>query len=154
MTRRLLPITLALTLAAAPLAAQAPRTQGAKAAPAAKPSALMASLQGVWQMINANGQDAAGSGQEITITITDNKYVQTVNGQVVERGTFTLDERKKPMTIDITIVEGDNAGQTQLGVVEIADKTMTGKLGEPGVATRPTDFAVAEGTFTFKMVKK
>jgi hypothetical protein len=31
---------------------------------------------------------------------------------------------------------------------------MTGKMGEPGVATRPTDFTIAEGFFTFVMVKK
>ncbi len=114
----------------------------------------MAAAQGVWQMTSANGQDAAGSGQEITITITDNKYVQTVNGQVVERGTFKLDESKKPVTIDLNITEGDSAGQTQVGVVEITGKTMTGKISLPGGTTRPTDFAVAEGFFTFVMVKK
>jgi uncharacterized protein (TIGR03067 family) len=150
MLRRFVPIALALALATAPLAAQAtaPPTQ------AAKPTGLMAAAQGVWQMTSANGQDAAGSGQEITITITDNKYVQTVNGQVVERGTFKLDESKKPVTIDLNITEGDSAGQTQVGVVDITGKTMTGKISLPGGTTRPTDFAVAEGFFTFVMVKK
>ena len=82
-------------------------------------------------MTSTNGQDVAASGQEITITITDNNYVQTVNGQVVERGTFKIDESKKPMTMDLSITEGDNAGQTQIGVVEITGKTMTGKMSIP-----------------------
>ena len=31
-------------------------------------------------MTMANGQDVAGSGQDVLVTITDDKYVQTVNG--------------------------------------------------------------------------
>lgn len=142
----------ALVLATAPiLAAQAARTAAAQGA---KPTGVLAAVQGTWQMTTVNGQDTAGSGQEIVITITDNKYVQTVNGQVVEKGSFKIDEAKKPMTLDITIAEGDNAGQTQLGVFEVTGKTMNGKLGNPGGTARPTDFAVAEGFFVFKMVKK
>ena len=129
-------------------------TATAQAAPQAKPSAMVAAVQGTWQMTNANGQDLAAAGQTMIITIKDNTYVQTVNGQVVEKGTFKIDESKKPPTLDITIVEGDNAGQVQLGIFELKDKTMTGKLGNPGGTARPTDFAAAEGFFTFTMVKK
>lgn len=155
MIRRFAPLSLALAfaVASAPMvSAQAP----SKAAPPAqtKMSALVTSLQGAWQMVTANGQDTAGSGQEMLITITDNKYAQSLNGQVVERGTFKIDETKKPMTIDLAITEGDSAGQTQLGVVEITGKTLTGKLADAGVTTRPTDFAIAEGFFVFKMAKK
>ena len=120
----------------------------------AKPSALVTSLQGTWQMTNSNGQDLAGSGQEILITIKDNTYVQSMNGTVVEKGTFKIDESKKPMTLDLTIAEGDSAGKIQVGVVEVTGKTMRGKLAEPGATTRPTDFAPTEGTFVFTMVKR
>ncbi|HXT68413.1 MAG TPA: TIGR03067 domain-containing protein [Vicinamibacterales bacterium] len=152
MTRRIALVALAITIAAAPLAAQSARAQGAPAAPT-KPTGVLASVQGVWQMTNANGQDLAGSGQEMLITIKDNTYVQTVNGQMIERGTFKIDESKKPMTIDISIVEGDDAGKTQLGVFELTGNTMKGKLGDPGTA-RPADFTVAEGYFVFVMTKK
>ena len=154
MTRRIVPIAIALAVAAAPLAAapQPAQAQAQKQA-SAKPSPTLAAIQGVWVMTQVNGQDTAGSGQEITITIKDSTYVQAVNGQVVEKGTFTIDEAKKPMTIDISIVEGDDAGRTQLGVFELTGKTMKGKLADPGTA-RPSDFTVAEGFFVFVMNRK
>ena len=62
------------------------------------------------------------------MTITDDKYVQVTNGAVVERGSFKFDETKKPMTMDLSITEGDSAGQTQLGVFEVTATTMKGKV--------------------------
>ena len=117
-------------------------------------SKVLESLQGAWLITVADGQDLAGSGQEIYITITGNLYVQTVNGQVVERGSFKLDETKKPITLDLAITEGDDAGQSQFGVMQLDGKTMYGKVTNPGVTARPTDFAPAEGYFTFTAVKK
>ena len=152
MTRRIAPLVLALAFAVAPMvAAQAPRS----AAPQGdKLTGTLASLQGVWKMTTTNGQDIAAAGQDMTVTITGSNYVQALNGQVVEKGSFKIDEAKKPMTMDITITEGDNAGKTQFGVFEVKGTTMTGKMGEPGATTRPTDFTIAEGFFTFVMVKK
>jgi uncharacterized protein (TIGR03067 family) len=141
-----LPLTAFLALTVATVAAQT-TTPPARAK-------LIASLQGTWLMTVSNGQDLAGSGQEILITITDDKYAQTVNGTVVERGSYKLDETKKPMTVDLAITEGDDAGMTQLGVVEVDGKTMYGKLAKAGVTTRPTDFATAEGFDTFTAVNK
>ena len=161
MTRRITPFVLAVAFAAAPLAAaQAPQGQAAKtagqtaAAQGAKPTGVLAQLQGVWKMTTTNGQDVAAAGQDITITITGSNYVQTVNGAVVEKGAFKIDESKKPMTMDLQITEGDSAGQAQFGVFELKGTTLTGKMGEPGSTTRPTDFAITEGFFTFVMVKK
>ena len=145
---------LALVLASAPLFA-AQVAQPRQGAPTSqKPSATIAAVQGVWKMTMMNGQDAAAMGQDVTITIKDNTYVQTANGQVTERGTFTIDESKKPMTIDITIVEGNDAGQKQVGIFELDGKTMRGKLGGAGVVVRPTNFEVSDGAFVFTMVKQ
>jgi uncharacterized protein (TIGR03067 family) len=145
MIRRFVPLAIAVAVATAPLVAAQ--------APPAKPKGLMASIQGVWQMTQVNGQDVAAAGQDVTITIKDSTYMQSVNGQVIERGTFTLDDTKKPATIDLTIVEGDDAGKTQLGVIEIEGSAMRGKLADPG-AVRPVDFNIAEGSFVFVMTKK
>jgi uncharacterized protein (TIGR03067 family) len=160
MTRRITPFVMAVAFAAAPLvAAQTPQASTEKA-PAqgavqgAKPTGLLASLQGVWKMTTTNGQDIAAAGQDMTITITGSNYVQTLNGTVVEKGSFKIDETKKPMTMDLSITEGDSAGMTQLGVFELKGTTMTGKMAEPGATTRPTDFTIAEGFFVFVMVKK
>lgn len=115
---------------------------------------VMASLQGTWVLTTSDGQDMSGSGQEVLVTIEGDKYTQTANGQVVERGSFTIDEAKKPMTIDIAILEGANAGTKQVGVIEVDAKTMRGKLSLPGGTSRPTDFAMSEGFTTFVFMKR
>jgi uncharacterized protein (TIGR03067 family) len=149
MTRRFGAAALALiAIAAIPVI-------GAQDAPApAKPTGIMAQLQGAWTVTSSNGQDTAGSGQEIVTTITSNRYEQSVNGQISERGTFKIDDSKKPMTVDISITDGPNAGQSVPGVFQLDGNKLTAKFGEPGSTVRPTDFAPAEGFMTFVMVKK
>jgi uncharacterized protein (TIGR03067 family) len=119
-------------------------------------SKVLASVQGAWTMTMANGQDLAGSGQDVLVTITDDKYVQTVNGQVVEKGSFKIDETKKPFALDILIVEGDEAGQKQLAIFELdaAGKTMKVAISQAGAPVRPSGFAVAEGIETLVFAKK
>jgi len=115
-----------------------------------------ASIQGTWMMRMANGQDVAGSGQEMLVTITDDKYVQTMNGQVVEKGSFRLDETKKPIALDILVAEGEQAGQKQLAIVEIdaTGTTMKVALAQPSAPLRPSAFAQAEGVETLVFTKK
>ena len=110
-------------------------------------SKVLTSVQGIWTMTMANGQDMAGSGQDVLITITDDKYVQTVNGEVVEKGSFKIDETKKPFALDILVAEGPDAGQKQLAIFELdaTGKTMKVAIGQPGAPVRPSAFAVAEG---------
>jgi uncharacterized protein (TIGR03067 family) len=119
-------------------------------------SKVLGSIQGAWTMTMANGQDLAGSGQDVLVTITDDKYVQTVNGQVVEKGSFKIDETKKPFALDILIVEGDEAGQKQLAIFEVdaAGKTMKVAISQPGAPVRPSGFAVADGIETLVFAKK
>ena len=144
-------VMLAAAVTGAPLLAQG-AGQAKPAAPAQ--SKTLAAVQGTWIFTQMDGQDVAASGQEIAVTITDDKYVQTINGQVVERGTFKLDDTKKPWTIDLNIIEGNDAGKTQVGIVQLTGNTMVGKLADSGVPTRPTDFAQSEGAFVFTAVKK
>ena len=147
MFKRMLVLAMAAAMSTA-VFAQAQRA----AAPA---QSAMAMAQGTWIMTSAGGQDVTGSGQEILITIQRDTYTQTVNGTVVEKGTFVLDEKKKPMTIDLTILEGDDAGKKQLGVIELTPTTMKGNLGLPGEQTRPTNFDHVDGaSFAFAMKKK
>lgn len=119
-------------------------------------SKILASIQGIWMLTSANGQDVAGSGQEMLVTITDDKYVQTVNGETVEKGSFKIDETKKPLALDITVVEGPDAGQKQLAIFELdaTGKTMKVAIGQPGAPVRPSAFAVADGVETLVFAKK
>ena len=115
-------------------------TQGTKpqVKPGAKPQTAKsaAALQGTWTMSSINGQ-AATEGKELKLTFDGNKYHQTLAGTVNERGTFKVDATKKPMTIDLSITEGSDAGKTQLGVVEVTGDTMRCSFNPPGSTERP-----------------
>ena len=138
--------TALLTLAAVALISAAPGAQGAA-------TKALAPLQGTWTITSINGQDPAASGAAMTITFTDDKYTQTVNGTVNERGTVKLGTDKKFTTIDLAITEGDDANKLQVGLVEVSGSTMKLKLALPGQTTRPTDFAASEGAILALLTK-
>jgi uncharacterized protein (TIGR03067 family) len=140
---RLIALTACLMLASG-AAAQTPRTP--------TPPKALAGLQGIWVIKTFNGQPA-GEG-EVSLTITGDKYAQTVNGAVNERGTVTLDPAKTPMAIDLTIQEGDDAGKLQVGIVAVEGDTMTLKLNAPGSPARPKDMSVEEGFFVVVCARK
>ena len=147
---------LAVLLAASPLLAQtkpAPAGQTKPAAPAAAVPAALKSLQGTWILTTPDGQPMAQSG-DLTITVTGDKYAQSVGGAVNERGTIKLDTTKKPTWIDLTITEGSDAGKQQVGLIEVTGGVMKGVLGMPGGTTRPTSLTPAEGVISFMGKKK
>jgi uncharacterized protein (TIGR03067 family) len=117
---------------------------GAKGAAAAKAAA--AALQGTWILTTVNGEPLS---EELALTIAGDKYHQTVGGAVNERGTIKIDTTKKPMTIDLVIAEGSDAGKTQLGIIEVTGDTIRGNLDRPGAAQRPTDFNIKDGAIMF-----
>jgi uncharacterized protein (TIGR03067 family) len=124
--------------------AQAPK-------PSAKDAKTAAALEGTWVLASINGQPLS---DEMTLTIAAGKYHQTVGGTINERGTIRIDASKKPMTIDLAIAEGSDAGKTQLGIVEITGDTIRGNLDTPGAGQRPADFTVKDGTLLFVGTKK
>jgi len=109
---------------------------GAAAQQDAPPKALTA-LEGTWVVASMNGQSAADAGVSLTISFAGNTYASAMNGDVTETGTFTLDATAKPMTLDLTIVTGDDAGKLQLGIVEIGDEGATFGFAIPGDPNRP-----------------
>jgi uncharacterized protein (TIGR03067 family) len=117
---------------------------GAKGAAAAKAAA--AALQGTWILTTVNGEPLS---EELALTIAGDKYHQTVGGTVNERGTIKIDTTKKPMTIDLVIAEGSDAGKTQLGIIEVTGDTIRGNLDRPGAAQRPSDFNIKDGAIMF-----
>lgn len=126
-------------------AAQAgkPAAQGTKSA--APSSKAAAPLQGTWIVTSINGKPSPGGEQELTLTFAGDTYRQAVGGKVNERGTIKIDASKKPMTIDLAITEGSDAGKTQLGIVEVKGDTMRASFDLPGVGKRPASFEMKEG---------
>ena len=106
-------------------------------------------LQGTWVITSINGQATPEGSPEMTLTFTGDKYHQTLGGEVNERGTIKLDKSKKPMMIDLIIAEGDDAGKTQLGIIEVSGDTVRANLDTPGLQQRPPDFTIKEGFVMF-----
>jgi uncharacterized protein (TIGR03067 family) len=113
-----------------------------------------AAIQGTWVVSTINGQAGMAGSPEMTLTFTGDKYEQSVGGQVNERGGIKVDTSKKPMTIDLAIAEGPDAGKAQLGIFEVSGDTMKLHLDAPGAGQRPTDFTVKEGSFMVIAKKK
>jgi uncharacterized protein (TIGR03067 family) len=124
MFKRTLTLAIIMALGTIGFAQSGAQTTGAQTPPA-KPepakSKTLTAVQGTWVFTSVNGQDAAGQ-PEIVITITDDKYVQTIDGNTVEKGTLKFDDTKKPLHMDLVIIEGQDAGKTQLGVIELTSQ--------------------------------
>ena len=110
-------------------------------------------LQGNWAIATFNGQDVPSEAQSFLV-ISGDKYEQWNNGSVDERGSIRIDPKTKPMSIDLIITEGNDAGKTQPGVYELSDSTTLWiGLTVPGNTTRPSAFANAELQVMLKKAK-
>jgi uncharacterized protein (TIGR03067 family) len=110
-------------------------------------------LQGSWAIAMFNGQDIPAEAQ-LFLVFNGDKYEQLNNGSVDERGTIKIDPKTKPMSIDLIITEGGDAGKTQPGVYELTDSTtLSIGLAAPGSTTRPSAVANAELQVLLKKAK-
>ena len=101
-------------------------------------------LQGSWSVTSINGQSLEAMGS-MSLVIKGDKYEQVTNGTTDERGSIKVDATKKPMAIDLSIEEGNDAGKLQLGIIEVTGDAMKVKLNQPDAAGRPTAFGMEEG---------
>ena len=104
----------------------------------------LATLQGTWNIMTVNGQLLTDVPQTGSLTFKGDTYAQTMNGQVVERGTIKVDPSKKPMFIDIRTTIGHAAGSAQIGLVQVVGDTMTLKTNTYATPMRPADFKPQE----------
>ena len=112
-----------------------------------------ASLDGTWTLASINGKSMEG-GPSLQLTFEGGKYHQSLDNNVNERGTYKIDTSKKPMTIDLSIAEGDDAGKTQLGVFEVTGDKLRANLGLPGATERPKDFTISEAGLMFEAARR
>ncbi len=112
----------------------------------------LAALQGRWQVVSMNGDSPADQGAEIVFVMKDKTYQVIINGTVDESGTFDIDTAKKPVWYDLSILEGNDAGKHQPGVIEIGTDTLKIALSAPGETSRPTD--VTNGAVTVVLKKQ
>jgi uncharacterized protein (TIGR03067 family) len=109
-------------------------------------------LQGNWAVTSMNGQDLPAEA-EVYLTFKDDKYEQWVSGSVQERGSIKIDNKTKPISIDLVITEGNDAGKTQPGVYELNGDTLSIGLAIAGNTARPSTVAQGELQAVLKKVK-
>lgn len=115
----------------------------------------LSALQGNWNIVSVNGQAMSDQGVALSVAFSGNRYTQALNGQVVESGTVKLDAAKKPIAVDFSILEGDDAGKLQLGILEIGDDTLRFAMNMAGATDRPATFEAggSAGVFVMKKIK-
>jgi uncharacterized protein (TIGR03067 family) len=110
-------------------------------------------MRGNWEMtaLVIGGMKLAGNAGlqnlKMTMKFERNGLTETTNG-MAKKGTWKIDARKKPKTIDLT---DKTDGKTTVGIYKLEKDELTIALAEPGKA-RPTDF---KGTaMILKRIKK
>ncbi len=114
-------------------------------------------LQGTWRVesFTQDGQEApAELAKEIIFTFKDKKYTITMKGKEMETGTIKLDPDKKPKTIDLGIISGDDKGKKQLGIYKLEKDTFTFCMAHPGATDRPTKLESTKESATIMSVMK
>jgi len=111
-------------------------------------------LQGNWAVTTFNGQ-AVPTEAGAYLVFKGDKYEQWNNGAVDERGSIKIDPKTKPISVDLIITEGNDAGKTQPGLYEFTDAdTLSIGLAMAGTTTRPTAISQAEIQVVLKKVAK
>ena len=118
-------------------------------------------LQGTWRAVSGiqNGKEDK-TPEEHTLTFEGKTFIMKKGDKVEAKGTFDVDPKKKPHTIDMTMTEGRKKFKDKIakGIYEINEDTLRWCSSAPGIESRPTEFAAPEGSkllfVTLKREKK
>jgi uncharacterized protein (TIGR03067 family) len=105
-------------------------------------------LDGVWRIVSvvSDGKKTPEDAiKGMSVVLSGDTYTVKVDEKQVEKGTQKVDPTKKPKTIDINILEGEDKGKSQLGIYELDGDTLKMCFAAAGQA-RPTEFSSKEGS--------
>jgi uncharacterized protein (TIGR03067 family) len=101
-------------------------------------------IQGSWVVASGESGGTAIPNEDAKATrfvIKGDKYIYTIP-DYREEGTLKVDSSKQPKAIDVKIDEGQNQGETQLGIYDLNKDTLKLCFARPGKGTkRPKDFS-------------
>lgn len=112
--------------------------------------------QGTWTFVKSekDGQPTPEAElKAMTITFEADKFVIKKGDEVVEAGTHKLDPSKKPAEADVKITEGEDKGQTRLGIYEMTGDTLKYCFAKEGMP-RPKEFKGGTGLISGELKKK
>lgn len=118
-------------------------------------------MQGTWQVVAVEQGGKKGPEEDLKkadprLTIDGNKFEYKSGEKKLAHGTFTLDEKKTPPTIDVDGKGADGKEQKTVGIYELKGDTMRVCFVHAG-EDRPKEFKTEEGKkhalITYKRVK-
>jgi uncharacterized protein (TIGR03067 family) len=103
-------------------------------------------LQGAWKLMSF---EVAGKGDDDTkdenreLLIEGDKITVKNEGKDVEKNSFTLDPTKKPKSIDVITLTGEEKDKKRLGIYELDGDNLKICIDDKG-ETRPAEFKTKE----------
>ncbi len=106
-------------------------------------------IEGTWRIvglsINGNPAKEGDIAKLTVINRVDGTWTLRSEGEMVTKGTSTLDPTKKPKEIDFTATEGGGSGNHYLGIYQLGDSKRKMCFAPPG-KPRPTEFESQPGS--------
>ena len=115
-----------------------------------KDDAKFTKLRGVWTVVTSqkNGKEHENASDH-ALTFDGDTFTITRKGQPLLKGTFKVDETKKPKTIDMEIKEApkeDQKDKMVLGIYELDGDNLKWCAADPGTLVRPKEFKAETGS--------
>jgi uncharacterized protein (TIGR03067 family) len=107
----------------------------------------MKKLEGTWKVVKEelNGSDLPLSEDKPTLLILKgDRFTLKIGDTVEAAGTGVVDATKKPRTVDLTLSEGSEKGQTMKAIYELKGDELRVCIAPPG-KERPTEFSSKDG---------
>jgi len=117
-------------------------------------------LQGEWRVVEQTHGDAPADEQAkgCQFIFDHEKITVKKDGNTLIEGTFQIDATKSPPQIDAKILKDDQepqrVGETALGIYQISGDTLKWCSAEPGLDTRPTEFAIKGTDFVLVVLER
>src|SRR5262245_10355708 len=112
-------------------------------------------LEGVWQ-ITSGEQDGKPTERikRDQVTVSGDNFTVHRDREVEFTATIKLYPNKKPKAVDLRITSEKHKGKAVLGIYALNGDDLTFCFGEPGAASRPTDFSAKPGSGRLAVVLK
>lgn len=108
-----------------------------------------AMIEGKWTVtaltVNGNKSSEDDARKLTVVNGNDGTWSLWSEGEMVAKGTSTIDPSAKPKTIDFAVTEGGNEGETHLGIYQLR-KNKRKLCFAPAGKDRPTEFVSKPGT--------
>jgi uncharacterized protein (TIGR03067 family) len=111
---------------------------------------VLKKIQGTWKFVS---QDMDGKPvpkedlEKQTITFDGDKWTVRRDGKVIQAGTHKFETSKKPPQVDAAVKEGEDKGNTMIGIYEMKGDTLKVCFDLKG-KDRPADFTSKAGRMT------